>query len=70
MSKEDMMLQGAADRVLSYQGEINRQVLQELIKTRTLSSIMEALNQQVLDGSPSERERARDAIRKLGFAAD
>lgn len=70
MSKEDAALRDATDKVMSLRGEINRRMIQELIKTRTLSSIMEALNQQLIDGSAHERERARIAIHKLGFVPD
>lgn len=70
MSKEDAALREATDQVMSHHGDINRSMIQDLIKARSLSSVMEALNQRLIDGSAHEKERARIAIHKLGFVPD
>ncbi len=70
MSLYTTELRNAADRVLSEEGRSEEDVLSAMIRDRSLSRTMSALNVLLLGGTQEEQAQARAAIHKLGFAAD
>ncbi|MEM7469966.1 MAG: hypothetical protein AAF340_01350 [Pseudomonadota bacterium] len=70
MVKQDPNLRAAVDDILSSGSETSEAVVAELIRKRELSGAMMALNEILLEGSPSQKAEARLAVERLGFVAD
>ncbi|MEM6407790.1 MAG: hypothetical protein AAF700_05170 [Pseudomonadota bacterium] len=70
MVKQEPELRDTIDYVLSLKPDVGVTHVADLIKSRELSAAMVILNKMLLDGTPSEKEKARRAVARLGFIPD
>ncbi|MCY4336368.1 MAG: hypothetical protein OXC60_17065 [Litoreibacter sp.] len=70
MANQDPNLRDSVDHILSLGHDTALSHVVDLIRSRELSRAMAVLNELLLNGTPSEKEEARQAVERLGFISD